>query len=53
MCKVEWKNLNDKVRKGCANIYTKSRFITVDDKKADFFVYKLPATWWSRPYEYE
>jgi SAM-dependent methyltransferase len=30
-----------------------SRFITVDDPNTDEFVYRLPASWWSRRYEYE
>ncbi|MDR1942679.1 MAG: class I SAM-dependent methyltransferase [Endomicrobium sp.] len=34
-------------------MYKKSRFITVDDNKTNYFMYKLPVTWWSRPYEYE
>ncbi|MDR2251923.1 MAG: class I SAM-dependent methyltransferase [Endomicrobium sp.] len=34
-------------------MYKKSRFITVDDNKTNSFMYKLPVTWWSRPYEYE
>ncbi|MGQ9533133.1 MAG: class I SAM-dependent methyltransferase [Desulfotomaculales bacterium] len=30
-----------------------SRFFRVADPKSERFVFPLPATWWSRPYEYE
>ncbi|MDQ6422465.1 class I SAM-dependent methyltransferase [Paenibacillus sp. LHD-117] len=30
-----------------------SRFFVAGDASADTFLFKLPPTWWSRPYEYE
>ncbi|QHW35313.1 class I SAM-dependent methyltransferase [Paenibacillus rhizovicinus] len=29
-----------------------ARFFTASDERADSFVFQLPSTWWSRPYEY-
>ncbi|WP_138753226.1 class I SAM-dependent methyltransferase [Paenibacillus sinopodophylli] len=35
------------------NRLQEARFFNVNDPKSDQFIYPLPETWWSRPYEYE
>ncbi|WP_139992437.1 class I SAM-dependent methyltransferase [Paenibacillus paridis] len=35
------------------NSLEEARFFTSSDARTDTLIYPLPATWWSRPYEYE